>query len=224
MMKETFKESDYEVVEFNQQIHPRIKVQLMYYELGFSTSTKIYARRAVLERLLQALNHIPDDTGFLVWDIYRPRSVQAILFDWMRNEIRKHSPQLTDEENHAEAMHYAALPSPLGEHACSPHLSGGAIDLTLIDLATGQPLEMGTVFDDCTERAHRDYFNRHTALNVADAAIKCSRDYLRAAMERVGFVSYSYEWWHFDLGDRLWGKVTGNAPVFGPLFGDAEWP
>ena len=224
MVPANFTPNDFSVVDFADLIHPRISIQPKYFELGFSGSPKIYGRGAVRDRLLAALELLPPDYGFHIWDIYRPRSVQAVLFDWMRAEIKKRSPQLTDEENFAEACNFAALPSSLGEFNCSPHLSGGAIDLTLFEVATGNIVDMGTVFDDCSEHAYRDYFNKLTVLTAEQQLIKTMRDYLRNAMERVGFVSYEYEWWHFDIGDRLWGKVTGHAPVFGPLFDDNEWP
>jgi D-alanyl-D-alanine dipeptidase len=178
----------------------------------------------VLDRLIQAVDLLPAYCGFLVWDVYRPRSVQATIFNWMSDQIKKNKPHLSAEENYFETCKFASPPSAIGEHDCAPHLSGGAIDLTLYDMKTSLAVEMGTVFDDCTEKAHRDYFNRQSGLSTDEREISQARDTLRNAMEETGFVSYEYEWWHFDLGDRLWGKVTGNAPEFGPLFGDAEWP
>ena len=219
-----FLPSDFNCIEFTNKIHPRLKVQSMYFELGFSASPKIYGRQAVLDRLITALALLPESDGFLVWDVYRPRSVQATLFNWMSEQIRKKAPHLSAAENYAETCKFAAPPSAIGEENCAPHLSGGAIDLTLFNLATGQALDMGTVFDDCSERAHRDYFDRLPTLTNHERDIQQARMVLRQAMEKSGFVSYEYEWWHFDIGDRLWAGMTGNAAEFGPLFGDAEWP
>ena len=42
-------------------------------------------------------------------------------------------------------------------------------------------------------------------------------------MEKAGFTSYLYEWWHFDIGDVFWSRELKLNPVFGPLFGDEEW-
>ncbi len=217
-------EEDFPAVELHQGLHERIILKPMYFELGFSPSPKIFARRGVLSRLFKLLEALPQEYGLLIYDVYRPRAVQATLFEWMRGEIRKTQPHLSDDENYIETKKYASEPSIVGSPICAPHLSGGAIDLTLYDMVTRTECDMGTVFDDCTERAHRDYFLKNPPVSAADQLVHARRKLLRGLMESVGFVSYEYEWWHFDLGDRIWARVTGQPEVFGALFGDEEWP
>lgn len=219
-----FSPHDYTAVEFTSQSHPRIQVCPKYFELGFSPVSQIWGRYAVLARLRQALNFLPAEYGFLVWDVYRPRAVQAKLFDWMRLEVRSKFPYFTEQENYEETLKYVSLPCRVGDSYCSPHLSGGAIDLTLFEMNTGKELDMGTPFDDCTERAHKDYFNLQSELSVEEKKVKERRNSLNQAMTKAGFTAYQYEWWHFDLGNLFWSRVLGKAAVFGPLFGDLEWP
>ncbi|KTD08076.1 M15 family metallopeptidase [Legionella jamestowniensis] len=223
-MLKKFAPEDYEVVEFTNHIHPRIKVQPRYFNQGFCASALMVGRRAVLDGLLEALKRVPQTYGFLIWDVYRPREVQRKLFDWMSEKIRKQYPDLSEEDHYREVLKYVALPAEAGDEYCSPHLSGGAIDLTFYDLKTGQELNMGTPFDDCSERAHSGYFNLKSFLSTEETQIKQRRDFLRTAMESAGFTAYHYEWWHFDVGNMFWANVTGQAAVFGPLFGDDEWP
>src|SRR5436309_74913 len=64
------------------------------------------------------------------------------------------------------------------------------VDWTLIDLATGKELEMGTPFDTFSAAAH-------TANAAGEAAV--NRQRLKAAMEKEGFVNYDQEWWHFSF-------------------------
>ena len=71
----------------------------------------------------------------------------------------------------------------------SRHNLGTAVDLTLVDVATGQQLAMGTEFDTFSSAAH-------TA--NAEGAVLANRLRLRQAMEREGFVPYDQEWWHFS--------------------------
>ncbi len=219
-----FNENDYEAIEFHNELDPRIQVKPMYFKLNFSPVSKIFGRVAVLYRILKALDYLPQEYGFLIWDVYRPRAVQAKLFNWMREEIRKKFPALSKEEIYAEAKKYMSPPSVVGDEYCPPHLSGGAIDLSLFNMASGEPFEMGTAFDDCTERAHRDYFNLKTPLLPAEKIIKERRQILNTTMSKVGFSSYEYEWWHFDIGNLFWSRITKSPAVFGPLFGDEEWP
>lgn len=161
--------------------------------------------------------------GFQIWDVYCPRAVQKNLFEWMRTEIRKTQPHLSEEENYTETKKYMSPPSEIGETYCPPHLSGGAIDLTLFDVEQGKELDMGTPFDDCTEQAWSDYFSNQSNLSAEDQLIKARRELLQSVMKKVGFVSYQYEWWHFDIGNIFWARTTQREPVFGPLFGDNEW-
>ncbi len=223
-MNSHFQPDDFLPVDLETLAHPRLKLHSMYYAMGFSASSKIYARQAVVRRVLQALDDLPQQYGLLIWDIYRPRAVQATLFEWMRGEVKAKYPTLTDEENYQQASKYASPPTRVGEKNCAPHLSGGAIDLTLFEVATGNECEMGTPFDDCTARAHRDYFANRSPLSNEEQAIKARRDLLEKAMVKTGFVAYEFEWWHFSLGDRIWARLTGQAEIFGPLFGDNEWP
>jgi zinc D-Ala-D-Ala dipeptidase len=219
-----FTEQDFDAVELRDSLHPRIKIYPIYFEQGFSPSAQIFARRAVQDRLIQALQCLPETQGFLIWDVYRPRAVQKILFEWMREQVRKRLPNLTEEEIEAETRKYASAPSKIGDAHCPPHLSGGAVDLTVFDFNTNEVLEMGTPFDDCTERAHAYYFEQQQHLTKTDEQFRKNRKILCDAMLHVGFTAYQYEWWHFDIGNAWWSRQTGEPAVFGPLFGDNEWP
>jgi D-alanyl-D-alanine dipeptidase len=65
-----------------------------------------------------------------------------------------------------------------------------AVDLTLIEVATGRELDMGTEFDTFSEAAH-------TA--NASGQVAANRQLLKLAMEREGFTNYDKEWWHFSF-------------------------
>ncbi|HEX6992080.1 MAG TPA: M15 family metallopeptidase, partial [Gemmatimonadales bacterium] len=67
----------------------------------------------------------------------------------------------------------------------------------LVDLASGQPLEMGTPFDTFSEAAH--------TANATGLA-RTNRGRLVRAMEREGWTNYAQEWWHFTF------KVSNPVP------------
>jgi len=73
------------------------------------------------------------------------------------------------------------------------------VDLTLVRLDTGHPLDMGTPFDTFSGAAH-------TA--NATGAVAANRLRLVRAMEDAGFLNYDQEWWHFS-----WPLPEG-APAF----------
>ncbi|HJQ65553.1 MAG TPA: serine hydrolase [Gemmatimonadales bacterium] len=76
----------------------------------------------------------------------------------------------------------------------SRHNRGCAVDLTIFDLRTGQPLDMGGTYDEATERSFPDY-------PVATSLERWRRELLRQVMEDEGFTRNVDEWWHFDYRD-----------------------
>ena len=74
----------------------------------------------------------------------------------------------------------------------SRHNRGCAVDVTLIDLESGEELEMPTPFDDFTKKAGHNY-------NDLPMQVIKNRNLLREAMTSKGFLIYEYEWWHYDF-------------------------
>ncbi len=73
----------------------------------------------------------------------------------------------------------------------SPHSRGVAIDLTLMR-ADGTLLEMGTKFDDFSQRAY------HNCPSLAPE-IRRNRYLLLGLMASAGWDHYLNEWWHYQL-------------------------
>ena len=74
----------------------------------------------------------------------------------------------------------------------SRHNRGAAVDLTLIDRATGNELPMPTPYDDFTSRARHDF-------NDLPADVIANRALLRDMMVKHGFEPLPSEWWHYDF-------------------------
>lgn len=137
-----------------------------------------------------ALSHVQsdladDDLGLLVYDAFRPTRAVADFVAWSQTD---------DDTTHEQ--YYPAFEKPelfeLGYIAeQSGHSLGGTVDLTLIDLDTGEPLDMGGDFDLFDERSHYAYDA------VTDAQFE-NRTTLREAMIDAGFEPYEQEWWHFS--------------------------
>lgn len=124
-----------------------------------------------LARVLQALK--AQGYGLLIFDGYRPWYVTKLFWD------------ATPSDKHM----FVADPA-LG----SMHNRGCAVDLSLYELKTGQPVEMPSGYDEMTRRAYADYAGGTEAQNAARAL-------LRDAMAREGFTQLPEEWWHFDYRD-----------------------
>ena len=135
------------------------------------------ANRALLRReaaaaLAQVQHDLRDQgLGLKIFDSYRPVRATLAMVDWTQ---RVHREDLLRDGYIASR---------------SRHNLGLAIDLTLIDRATGNELEMGTPFDTFSAAAH--------TANATGLAAE-NRQRLKAAMERRGFLNYDQEWWHFS--------------------------
>lgn len=110
--------------------------------------------------------------GIKIFDAYRPVRATLAMVEW------------TERVNRPDLLKDGYIASR------SRHNLGLAIDLTLIGLATGRELEMGTPFDTFSSAAH-------TA--NASGQVAANRQLLKSAMEREGFVNYDQEWWHFSF-------------------------
>ena len=93
----------------------------------------------------------------------------------------------------------------------SKHNRGGAIDLTIVDLKTGKELEMPSLFDDFTDKAHCDA--AAYAKMTAVAAKNCRL--LADVMVANGFLVYVPEWWHFNWNG--WEKYPLHTETFEEL-------
>lgn len=74
----------------------------------------------------------------------------------------------------------------------SGHNRGIAIDLSLVNIKTGNPVLMPTAFDNFSDTAH------HNFMELPAEAIE-NRNLLRSIMAHFGFISLSTEWWHYSL-------------------------
>ena len=83
----------------------------------------------------------------------------------------------------------------------SIHSFGMALDITLLD-ESGREVDMGTGFDDLSERSWPGREAQFLASGELTQAQVDNRQLLRDAMAQAGFVGISSEWWHYDCGDR----------------------
>jgi D-alanyl-D-alanine dipeptidase len=125
----------------------------------------------------------PMGLGLKVYDAYRPLRATQALVDWARFQGR------------------GDLVGPYIA-ARSFHNSGQAVDLTLVALASGGEVDMGTPYETFTPEAHTANATGPEAGN---------RSILVDAMESAGFENYEGEWWHFNF------FVTGAEPLDEPI-------
>ncbi len=211
--------SDYGVRGENFYAQPR---NPPYYAVIPGSIETLSLRRGAAERLREANARLAEaGLELFIFDAWRPQAVQAYFHDrWLPAELRKRKPQLSEAELAAEVTNYWAAPST-GADAPSPHSTGGAVDLT-IRWKNGDPLWMGSLFDDASPLAHTDRFETETddaAFSFSNEEARANRRLLYWLMVDAGFASNPSEWWHFSFGDQMWAKLRNEPEA---LYAGAE--
>jgi D-alanyl-D-alanine dipeptidase len=169
------KDTAYKMIELK-TIIPNLVYDLRYGTTNNFMHQKLYSQTAAsflrinvavaLQKV--AANLRTAGYGVKIFDAYRPYSVTKKMWDLIGDE------------------RYVANPAK-----GSGHNRGLAVDLTLINLATGEELPMGTGFDAFSDTAH------HSFLQLP-APILQNRNLLRTIMESAGFRALETEWWHYS--------------------------
>lgn len=165
------------------------------------------APKALLaEQALRALAAVQGDLaefglGLKVFDGYRPQRAVDHFVRWAQDlgatEMKAEFYPRVAKENLFSDGYIAAR---------SGHSRGSTVDLTLIDLATGRELEMGTPWD---------FFDPSSWPSSAEpsAQARANRALLRGAMLARGFKPLETEWWHFTLVDEPFPDTYFDLPV-----------
>lgn len=158
----------------------------------FYKQSRAFMQRPAAEAVVRANARLKKHgLGLLVHDAYRP---------W-----------------HVTKMFWDATPSEMKDFVANPangsrHNRGCAVDITLYDLASGDPIQMVAGYDEFSPRSFPMYPG-------GTARQRWYRELLRETMEAEGFTVYEFEWWHFDFKD--WEKYRiGNATFEEILAGD----
>ncbi|MYT82412.1 D-alanyl-D-alanine dipeptidase [Streptomyces sp. MnatMP-M77] len=170
-----------------------------------------HLRERVREQLVAAQAQLPDGLRLLVVEGYRPLSLQTEYFERYAQSLRTGHPQWTAREVRDAASRYVSPPE------IAPHSAGAAVDLTLVD-AGGRELDMGTAINANPEDSDGACFT--AATNISRTA-RANRAILTTAVHTAGLQVYSFEWWHFSLGDRYWALIQGQPAA---LYGPTGWP
>lgn len=140
---------------------------------GYCSPPLAYLRRGAARDLGRVQRDLAErGLGLEVFDAYRPARATRDMVRWARRTGNDH-----------------LLDGYIAER--SRHNEGRAVDLTLVRLATGREVDMGTPYDSFSPKA---------ATENARGAVLQNRRLLVRAMAAHGFTNYSREWWHYEWG------------------------
>lgn len=189
---------------------PSIIQELRYYSSynfigeridGYEAPVALLTREAARALKLVSSEMIVKGYRLKIFDAYRPTTAvrHFILWGIEDTDIRMKPyfyPDLEKQELFAKG--YIAKQSS--------HSRGSTVDLTLLDMATGKEVDMGSPFDFFGEISHPDY------KGITDEQFE-NRMFLQDAMKRAGFLPMDCEWWHFTLADEPYPDTYFQFPV-----------
>ena len=175
-----------------------------------------YVRRRVLSLLLEAARLLPSGLRLVLLDGWRPPSLQSLLCNRYCAELRETMPDKDGGYISRMASRFVAAPSTdPGRH--SPHVTGGAVDITIVD-KNGLLLDMGSVFDETTDRSETVYYEKKVlsggATSEKTLIVLENRRILYKAMAGAGFTNFPDEWWHYDFGNQNWAFMRWEKTAF----------
>jgi len=165
-------------------------------------------------------------------DALRPQAVQRYAYEkaWPAIIARMH-PELSSEQVLEQVPNYCAKPGSDDKLTPTPHLTGGAVDVALVNLETGKAFDRGhqggkvkgTAFPDFHEGYHltegaSDIANspEQTEAAAPGSEIVLGRRVLYHAMTNIGELTVNpNEIWHYGAGDPLSAYVNGGQPYYG---------
>lgn len=162
------------------KLDPTIRLDVRYATTNnftgavFYNEGRAFMQRPAAEAVVRAHKRLNQQgLGLLIHDAYRPWHVTKMFWD----------------ATPAEMKDFVANPAN-----GSRHNRGCAVDLTLCDLKTGEPIPMVAGYDEFSPRSFPEYPG-------GTSRQRWYRELLRRTMEAEGFAVYEFEWWHFDYRD-----------------------
>lgn len=141
-----------------------------------------YQRKATAQALVAAQkDFVARGYSLKLFDCYRPLSVQKKMWKIL------------------PGTHYVANPAK-----GSKHNRGAAVDLTLVEIATGKEVDMGTPFDTFSPKAHHSYTDLPKEVLV-------HRQLLKEVLGKHNFKPIFSEWWHYEYRPEMTSPVEDLA-------------
>ena len=188
---------------------PAIVQEIRYYSTynfigeridGYEQPCAIITKEAA--RALKAVSNEMNVKGFRlkIFDAYRPATAVKHFVLWGIEDLdQKMKPFFYPDLEKTELFEQGYIASK------SSHSRGSTVDLTLLDMATGKEVDMGSPFDFFSEISHPDY------KDITYEQYE-NRMILKNVMIKHGFEPIDCEWWHFTLKNEPYPSTYFEFP------------
>ncbi|MGI4788054.1 MAG: M15 family metallopeptidase [Janthinobacterium lividum] len=165
-------------------------------------------RKRVAEMLAEAAESLPDGIDIVIIEGFRPMAQQQFMYNEIRTEFAKRHPEWNKSTLHRVTN---TLSAPPDDPCPPPHITGGAVDLSLIRTSTHEWLDMTSPFEMDEVSAPMD------TQGLTEEA-RSNRLLLSTTLEKPGLTNYIGEWWHWSYGDSGWAlRVGAESAIYDRL-------
>lgn len=168
---------------------------------GYSGQFTYLSKAALrpLKEVQKTLNK--EGLGLKLFDAYRPQKAVDHFVRWgkvLDDTLTKwkYYPQINKKE--VFDLGYVAKKSG--------HSRGSTVDLTIINLATQEELDMGSPWDFFGEISHHNS-------PLVNTEQRANREKLKSIMQQNGFKPYANEWWHYTLINEPFTDIYFNFDI-----------
>lgn len=149
--------------------------------------------------LAEAADSLPDGIDIVIIEGFRPMHQQQFMYEEIKKEFAEKHPAW----NKSTLIRMTnTLSAPPDDPCPPPHITGGAVDLSLMRMPAREWMDMTSPFEMDETSAPGD-----TKGLTGEA--QANRKLLSDALEKTGLTNYLGEWWHWSYGDSGWALRVG---------------
>jgi len=166
-------------------------------------SRSILVRETVAKKLADAAERLPEGIDMVLFEGFRPIEIQRQNNEWVRRIMSEKYPTWSKVALQRKINEFSA---PADDKCPPPHLTGGAVDLYLID-------NTGKILDFFSPYGAWNTEGAETSVKGLSETAKKNRQLLIETLESVGLTNYLGEWWRWSYGDSGWALRTNASPA-----------
>jgi len=168
---------------------------------GYTAPTAILTKEAALALKAVAGELAGKGYRVLILDAYRPQKAVDHFVRWSKDAgDTKMKTSFYPRVDKKDLFRKGYLARKSG------HSRGSTVDLTLVDIRTGKPVDMGGIYDLL------DPISGHGVKGITSRQA-ANRLLLKKTMETHGFEAYRKEWWHYTLKEEPYPDRYYNFDV-----------
>jgi zinc D-Ala-D-Ala dipeptidase len=179
----------------------------VYHLQGWSDCPLLFLREQLADKLDRVQREVLKPRGWrwVVYDAWRPRQVQAAVFQHYWDAFSASRPELGLDALSAEVTDFVSFPADW--RLVPSHTTGGSVDLGLWDDVADELVPLGAKFDEFVPACANDYYEQPGRSQT----LRDRRRVITQALRALDVASDALEHFHKDYGNQKWAQSLGRG-------------